>query len=118
MPDVMILATGVLQLFWSQGCFTIQYAKVGKGIIQPNIYSILPKVNQVANTLDTIYMPNIMILAQEILQIFWSQGHLRVKCLSRKRRIIRSNIHRILRNIYQIIYIMYTNCMPKNMILA
>ena len=35
-----------------------------RDIIQPNINRILPKVNQVIYTLDTIYEPNIMILAQ------------------------------------------------------
>ena len=39
-------------------------------IIQPNIYRILPKVNQVIHTLDTICVPNIMILAHAVLQIF------------------------------------------------
>ena len=33
-------------------------------IIQPNIYRILPKVNQVFYTFDPICMPNIMILAK------------------------------------------------------
>ena len=47
-------------------------------IIQPNIYRILPNVNQVIYTLDTIYMPNIMILAQAVC----SQGPLWIKCLS------------------------------------
>ena len=36
-----------------------------------NIYRNLQKVNQVIYTLDTICMPNIMILAQVVLQIFW-----------------------------------------------
>ena len=39
-------------------------------IIQPNIYRILPKVNHVIYNLDTINMPNIMILAQVVLKIF------------------------------------------------
>ena len=39
-------------------------------IFQPNIYRILPKVNQVIYTLDAICEPNIMILAQAVLQIF------------------------------------------------
>ena len=53
-----VLAQAVLQIFMSQGCFIIQNAKDGQ-----NIYRILPKVNQVIYTLDTICMPNIMILA-------------------------------------------------------
>ena len=43
-------------------------------IIQSNIYRILPKVNQVIYTLNTIYEANIMILAQAVLQIFCRQG--------------------------------------------
>ena len=31
MPDIMILAQVILQIFCSQGCFTTQNAKVGKG---------------------------------------------------------------------------------------
>ena len=38
--------------------------------MQPNIYRILPTVNQVIYTLDTILELNIMILAQVVLQIF------------------------------------------------
>ena len=34
---------------------------------------ILPKVNQVICTLDTIFDPNIMTLAKAVLQIFCSQ---------------------------------------------
>ena len=56
-------------------------------IIQPNIHRILPKVNQVIYTLDTICLPNtcIMILDQTVLQIFCSQSPLWVKCISLKR---------------------------------
>ena len=36
-------------------------------IIRSNIYRILPKVNQVIHTLDTICMPNILTLAQAVL---------------------------------------------------
>ena len=39
-------------------------------IIQKNVHWILPKINQIVyNMLDTICEPNIMILAQTILQI-------------------------------------------------
>ena len=40
------------------------------------IYIILPKVNQVINTLDTIYDQNIMTLAQVVLEIFCSQAYI------------------------------------------
>ena len=40
-----------------------------RGIIQSNIYGNLPKVNQIIYTLDSICVPNIMILAQAVFQI-------------------------------------------------
>ena len=58
-----------------------------KEIIQLNVYRILPKVNQVIDTLDTICMPTIMTLAQVVLQIFCLQGPVWLKCLSLKRGI-------------------------------
>ena len=79
-------------------------------IIHSNIYRILPKVNQVIYTLDTICMSNIMTLAQAVLQIFCSQGLLWVKCRSLKVGIIQSNFDRILWKVNQVIYIMYPNC--------
>ena len=48
--------------------------KSAKGDTSAKIDRILPKVNRVIYTLGTIYMPNIMILAQGVLQIFCSQG--------------------------------------------
>ena len=53
--------------------------KSEREIILPNIYNILPNLNQVITTMDTINMPNIMTLAQGVPQIFCSQGHLWVK---------------------------------------
>ena len=53
--------------------------KSEKEIILPNIYRILTNVNQVLYTLVTIYMPNIMTLAQGVPQIFCSQGPIWVK---------------------------------------
>ena len=49
--------------------------------IQPNIYRILPKFNQVICTLHTICKPDIMILAHRVRQVFCSQGPLLAKCL-------------------------------------
>ena len=48
--------------------------KMKREIIQSLIYKILPKVNQVVYTLDTIYDSNIMTLAQAVLEIFCSQA--------------------------------------------
>ena len=45
-------------------------------IIQSNSYRILPKVNQVIYTLDTMCIPKIMIITQAVLQIFCWQGPL------------------------------------------
>ena len=89
-----------------------------RGIIQSNSNRILPKVNQVIYTLDTICVPNIMILAQAGIQIFCWQGSIGVQWVSRKRGMIQSNIHRILRKVNQVIWIMYSNTMPDIMILA
>ena len=71
MPDIMILAQDVspdillTRLLYYTKCQTWK-----REIIQPNINRILPKVNQVIYTLDTICELNIMILAQAVLQIF------------------------------------------------
>ena len=118
MTDAIILAQVVLQVFCWKDCFTIWNASWKREIIQSNIYRILPKVNQVIYTLDTMCMPNFMILPQVVLQIFCWQGPLWVKCLSLKRGIITSNIHRFLWKVNQVIYIMYLNCMIDAMILA
>ena len=48
--------------------------KSKREIIQSLIYRILPKVDQVIYTLDTIYDSNIMTLAQAVLEIFCSQA--------------------------------------------
>ena len=55
-----------------------------RGISQSNIHGNLPKVNQVIYTLDTICVPNIMILAQAVLQIFWWQGSIGLQSMSKK----------------------------------
>ena len=100
-------------------CFTIQNAlSLKREIIQPNIYRILPKLNQVIYTLDTICMPKIMIIAQAVLQVFCWQGPVWVKFLSMKREIIQSNIHRILWKVNQVICIMYSSYLPGIMSLA
>ena len=85
------------------------FFKLGGGLL--NKHTIL-------YTLDTNCMPYIMILAQAVIQILWSQDSVWVKCLSLKRDILQSNIHRILQKLNQVIYIMYPNCMPDIMTLA
>ena len=54
-------------------------------ILQRNTYKILPSVNQVIYTLDTVCEPNIMILAQVVLQIFCSQDSICLHCKSWKK---------------------------------
>ena len=58
--------------------------KSEKGDNQSNIERILPKVNQVIYTLDTFCEPNIMTLAQAVLEIFCSQGSIGLQRESRK----------------------------------
>ena len=70
MSNIMTLAQAFLQVFCSQGCFSTQNDKAGKG----RCYKILSKVNQLIYTFLTFCMPNIMTLAQAVLQIFCSQG--------------------------------------------
>ena len=74
LTDIMILAQAVLQLFCSQGPLWVKWLNLKWGIIQPNIDRILWKVNQVINIMYPNCMPDIMILAQEGLHIFCSQG--------------------------------------------
>ena len=76
-------------------------------IIQPNIYSILPKFNQIICTLYTICMPNIMILSQAVLHIYLHDP-LKGKCLTLKG----NNPAKY----SQAIYTMYSNCMTDIMI--
>ena len=114
MPDIMILAQAVLQkLLYCTKCQSRE-----REIIQLNIYRILPKVNQVIYTMATVYMPNIIILAQAVIQIFCWQGSIGLQCVSRKREIIQPNFHRILWNVTQVIYTLDTICVTNIMILA
>ena len=53
-----------------------------------------------------------------VLQIFCSQDPLWIKCLSLKRRIIQSNVYKILPKVNQAIYNSDTICMPNIIILA
>ena len=92
MPNIKILAQAVLHdIYVTRLLYKTKCQKRTRDIIQPNIYRILPKVNQVIYTLDTICMPNIMILVQAVLKILW------VKYLSLKRGIMQSNMHRSFR---------------------
>ena len=98
MPNIMILAQAVLQIFCSQGPPWVRCCSLKREIIQSNIHRNLCKNNQVIYIIYMypICMTNIMILAQAVLKIFYSQGPSWVRCRSLKRGIIQSNIHRIL----------------------
>ena len=58
--------------------------KSEKGDNSVKYLHILPKVNQVIYTIDTICEPNIMILAQGVLKIFCSQGSVGLQWEKRK----------------------------------
>ena len=53
----------------------------------------LPKVNQVIYTLDTICDPNIMTLAQAVLEIFCSQTSIGLQCNTRTPRRSIPHLH-------------------------
>ena len=89
-------SSGSLDILFTRLLYSAKCQSQKREIIQPNIYRILPKVNQVMYTLATICEPNIMILAQAVLELFCSQGPLWVECLSPKMEIIQSNFDRIL----------------------
>ena len=70
----MTLAQEVLEIFCSQASDDwVIMRKSKREIIKSLINRILPTVNQVIYTLDTIYDSNIMTLAQAALEIFCSQ---------------------------------------------
>ena len=75
-PNIMVLAQAVLEIFCSQASIGLSLEKWKREIIQSRIKRILPKVNQVIYTLDKIYDPNIMTLAQAVLEIFCSQAYI------------------------------------------
>ena len=111
-------ASGSPDILFTKLFFHTNRQSLKRVMIQSNIYRILPKVNKVIYTLDTTCMPNIMTLAQAVLQIFCSQGPLWIKYLSLKSRIIQSNFDRILWKVNQVIYIVYPICLPDIMVLA
>ena len=82
MLDNMILAQDIL---FTRMLYYTKCRSRKREIIQSNIYRILPKVNQVIYTLDTICEPNIIVLTQAVLQIFCSKVSIGLQCKSRKR---------------------------------
>ena len=120
MPAIMILAQAVIQIFCSQYPLWVICLSLKRGIILLNIHRILWKVNQIICIMypNSRSMPDIMILAQVVLQIFCWQGCIGLQYISWKRGIIQSYSHRILWKINQVICFMYPNSMPAIMILA
>ena len=70
----MTLAQAVLQIFCSQGPLWVKCLGPKRGIFQSNFDRLLCLVNQVIYIMYPNCMPDIMILAQAVLQIFGSQG--------------------------------------------
>ena len=90
-PNILTLAQALLEIFCSQASLGYdEKRKRKREIIESLIYIILPKVNQVIYTLDTIYDSNIMTLAQAVLEIFCSQASIGSYLEKRKREIIQS----------------------------
>ena len=82
MPDIMILdpsSSGSPDILFTRLLYYTKCQSRKREIIQSNIHRILPNVNQV------IQEPDIMILAQAVLQIFCSQCSTSLQCKSRKR---------------------------------
>ena len=73
-PNIMTLAHPVLQIFCSQGPLWVKYLSLKREIIQSNFDRILWKVNQVIYIIHPNCMPDIVFVAQAVLQIFCSQG--------------------------------------------
>ena len=71
-PNIMTLAQGVLKIFCSQGPLWVKCISPKRGITESNFDRILWKVNQVIMYQNC--MPDVMTLAQAVLQIFCSQG--------------------------------------------
>ena len=78
LPDIMI--KGFSRYFVHKVALLYKMPKSEKGDNLAKYLHNVAKVNQVIYTLDTIYEPNIMILAQAVLEIFCSQRPLWVKC--------------------------------------
>ena len=117
MPDIMISSSGSSDILLPKLLYFTKCQSRKREKSQPNSYRILPKVNQVIYAKGKIYMPNIMILAQVVIQIFCWQDFIGLQCISQKREIIQSNIHRISRKVNQVIYTLDT-ILVSNMILA
>ena len=80
MPDIMILA----DILFTRLLYYTKCQSRKREIIQSNSFGILPKVNQVIYTLDTICEPNIMIIALAVHERFCSQGYIGLQWASGK----------------------------------
>ena len=69
---MMTLARAVLTIFCSQDYIGLYLEKQKREKNSVMVLKNIPKVDQVINTLDTIYDPNIKTLAQVVLEIFYS----------------------------------------------
>ena len=64
----------VLQIFCSHCPLSVKCLSLKREIIQSNVYKLLPKINQIIYTLGTNSMPNIMIIAQGVIQVLYGQN--------------------------------------------
>ena len=76
------------------------------------------KINKFINTLVCNYMPNIRILAKEVLQIFCSQSCSYTKCLCPKKGVTQTKIYGIGSKFTHFIFILVCNYMPNIRILT
>ena len=81
-------------------------------------YRIHSKVNQFIYTLVCNYMPNIRILAKEVLQIFCSQGFSYTNACVQKTGVTQLKIYVIGSKVNHFIYTLVCNYMPNIRILA
>ena len=108
MPDIMIPAARFSRYFVHKVAFPLKTTKSEKGDNSVKyLQNFATSLSGHLHLGHILYAKsNIMTLAQAVLQIFCSQGPLRVKCLSLKRGLIQSNFDRILWKFNQVIYIM------------
>ena len=81
-PTITIIAQVALQIFCWHGSIGLQCMSRKGNIIQSNIHWNLPKVNHVIYICYTIFVPNIMVLEQAVLQIYCWQDSTGLHCIN------------------------------------
>ena len=85
LQKIMLLASGVLEIFCSQGSIGLQCTKSKKGHNSIKNSRFFSKVNQVIYTTGILILQNLMILASGVLEIFCSQGSIGLQCTKSKK---------------------------------